>query len=133
MLKHNSFYLLYVVVYYSGLGSGNGLEFVDYEGEKVKTVFLKDVENSMHITPANQIQFNAFRPTVYRTREQFIDFLFWKLTQTNERKFLDAKEKLELLKQGKYSVPKTIYNTQEVDLSLLKDINREQENIIKNL
>ncbi len=133
MLKFNSFYLLYVVIYYTGLSDNKNLQFVDYNNEKVKAVFLKDVENSMHITPANQIQFNAFKPSLYRTREQFIEFLFDKLIETNQRKFLDAQQQLELLKQKKYLVPSTIYINKEVDISLLKNINCNQENIIKNL
>lgn len=133
MFKYNSFYLLYVVVYYQGLGSGLGLKFVDKDGKKVKPVFLKDVEQNMHITPPNQIQFNVFEPEEYRTRDEFIEFFKNKLIESNQRRIEDAQKKLDLIVQGRYSVPKTIYSEQEFNFTILNDINKEQENKIKNL
>jgi hypothetical protein len=133
MFKHNSFYLLYIVVYYQGLGAGLGLKFVEKEGKKVKPVFLKDVEPSMHITPPNQIQFNVFEPEEYRTRDEFIDFFKNKLIESNQRRIDDAQQKLDLIKQGKYSVPRTIYKEQEFDFSILNKINLEQEALIKKI
>lgn len=133
MFKHNSFYLLYVVVYYQGLGSGLGLKFVEKNNLKVKPIFLKDVEPSMHITPPNQIQFNVFEPEYYRTRDAFIDFFKQKLIESNKRRIEDAQKKLDLIIQGKYSVPKTIYREQEFDFSILNEINKSQEDNIRNL
>lgn len=133
LLKYNSFYLLYVVVYYKGLGTGLGLEFDEINGKKVKPIFLKDVENNMHITPSNQIQFNVFAEENIRTRNQFISFFKDKLIEANQRRIDDAQTKLELIKQGKYTVPKTIYKDKEFDFSILNDINNEQEEKIRNI
>lgn len=131
--KENSFYLLYVVVYYEGLGIDKGLKFVESDGQKVKCVFLKDVEKNMHITPANQIQFNVFANSVYRTREEFIDFLNGKLVESNQRRLNDSLQKLELIKNGKYKVPKTISPNQEISFQHLKELNIIQETKIKNI
>ena len=133
MFKHNSFYLLYIVVYYQGLGAGLGLKFVEKDGKKVKPIFLKDVEQNMHITPPNQIQFNVFEAEKYRSRDEFIDFFKNKLIESNQRRIDDAQQKLDLIKQGKYSVPKTIYKEQEFDFSILNKINSEQEEQIKKI
>jgi hypothetical protein len=133
IFKHNSFYLLYIVVYYQGLGSGLGLKFVEKNGKKVKPIFLKDVEQNMHITPPNQIQFNVFEEEQYRTRDEFIDFFKNKLIESNKRRIEDAQKKLDLIVQGKYSVPKTIYKDQEFDFNILNQINAEQESKIKIL
>jgi hypothetical protein len=127
--KENSFYLIFILVYYEGLGEGNGLKF---NGD-VKCVFLKDVEKNMHITPSNQIQFNVFAPEVYRTRSEFIDFLNDKLVESNQRKLDDATEKLKLIKEGKYKVPKTINKNKFVVFENLKTLNDIQENKIKNI
>lgn len=133
MFKHNSFYLLYIVVYYKGLGKGLGLKFDEQEGEKVKPLFLKDVEPNMHITPSNQIQFNVSATEEYRTREAFIDFFINKLIESNKRRIVDAQEKLELINKGKYSVPKTILREQEFEFDILKRINSKQEESIKKI
>lgn len=133
IFKHDSFYLLYIVVYYQGLGDGLGLKFVEKNGKTVKPVFLKDVEKNMHITPSNQIQFNVFENEVYRTRDEFIDFFKNKLIESNQRRIDAAQQKLNLIIQGKYSVPKTIYKDQEFDFSLLNQINSTLEEKIKKL
>jgi len=133
MFKHNSFYLLYIVVYYQGLEDGSGLRFVEKDEIRVKPIFLKDVEQNMHITPPNQIQFNVFASEQYRTRDEFIDFFKNKLIESNKRRIQDAQKKLDLIIQGKYSVPKTIYKEQEFDFAILNEINKVQEDKIKNL
>jgi hypothetical protein len=133
MFKHNAFYLLYVVVYYRGLGTGLGLKFDEKNELKVKPIFLKDVEPNMHITPSNQIQFNVFEAEKYRTRTEFIKFFQEKLIESNQRRINDAQEKLDLIKQGKYIVPKTIYKEQEFDFSILDKMNLEQEKRINNI
>ncbi|NCC18623.1 MAG: hypothetical protein EOM29_06755 [Bacteroidia bacterium] len=133
IFKHDSFYLLYIVVYYQGLGNGLGLKFVKKNRKIVKPIFLKDVERNMHITPSNQIQFNVFGNEVYRTRDEFIGFFKNKLIESNQRRIDDAQQKLNLIIQGKYSVPKTIYKDQEFDFNLLNQINSDQEEKIKKL
>ena len=133
MFKNNSFYLLYIVVYYQGLEDGSGLKFVEKDEVLVKPIFLKDVEQNMHITPPNQIQFNVFAPENYRTRDEFIDFFKNKLIESNKRRIEDAQKKLDLIIQGKYSVPKTIYKDQEFDFTILNEINKSQEESIKSL
>jgi len=133
MFKHNSFYLLYVVVYYQGLGEGLGLKFVKKDEVNVKPIFLKDVEQNMHITPPNQIQFNVFAKEKYRTRDEFIDFFKNKLKESIQRRIDNAVKKLDLIVHGKYSVPKTIFKEQEFDFTILKEMNKEQEDKIRNL
>ena len=70
----------------------------------------------MHITPPNQIQFNVFEEEQYRTRDEFIDFFKNKLIESNKRRIEDAQKKLDLIVQGKYSVPKTIIKTKSLTL-----------------
>ncbi|MDI9341570.1 MAG: hypothetical protein QM534_13450 [Sediminibacterium sp.] len=133
MFKHNSFYLVYIVVYYKGLGTGLGLKFDEKNGRKVKPIFLKDVEDNMHITPSNQIQFNVFADEKIRTRNEFISFFKDKLIEANQRRIDDAQAKLELIIQGKYSVPKTIYKEQEFNFIILNEINDKQEEKIREI
>ena len=62
-----------------------------------------------------------------------IDFFKNKLIESNKRRIEDAQKKLDLIVQGKYSVPKTIYKDQEFDFNILNQINAEQESKIKIL
>ncbi|NJL77520.1 MAG: hypothetical protein HC892_23250 [Saprospiraceae bacterium] len=123
LIEQGYFYLAYILVYYKG--SEEGLEFVAHKGTSVKSYFLKNVSATMRITPANQIQVNGFAEPVYRTREQFLNFLLQKKIESNERKLKKATDELENLKQGKFK--------KDLTLEKLLQLNSEQEEKIRNL
>lgn len=129
LIQNGHFYLAYIIVYYKG--SDNGLEFVENDNKLVKSYFLKNVSSTMRITPANQMQVNGFSETVYRTREEFLDFLLQKKIESNERKLKKATQELENFKTGILKV-KTAKQT-EITIDLLKKLNTEQEEKIKKL
>jgi hypothetical protein len=118
-----------LIVYYQGYE--DGLDFVAHNDIFVKSYFLKNVSRTMRITPANQMQVNGFSETEYRTREEFLDFLLQKKIESNERKLKKASQELENFKMG---ILKNKSGKQsEVTIDLLKQINSEQEEKIKNL
>lgn len=129
LMQNGHFYLAYVIVYYQGCE--DGLDFVAHNGIFVKSYFLKNVSRTMRITPANQMQVNGFSETVYRTREEFLDFLVQKKIESNERKLKKAIQELENFKMGilKNKSGKQI----EITIDLLKRINKEQEEKIKKI
>lgn len=129
LMQNGYFYLAYIIVYYQGFE--NGLEFVKHNNLYVKSYFLKNVSPTMRITPANQMQVNGFSETVYRTREEFLDFLLQKKIESNERKLKKATQELENFKTGILKV-KTAKQA-EINIDLLKQINKKQEDKIKNL
>jgi hypothetical protein len=129
LMQNGYFYLAYIIVYYQGFE--NGLEFVKHNDLFVKSYFLKNVSPTMRITPANQMQVNGFSETVYRTREEFLDFLLQKKIESNERKLKKATQELENFKTGILKV-KTAKQA-EINIDLLKQINKEQEDKIRNL
>ena len=54
-----------------------------YKSYKLHLIyFLKDIGDNMHITPLNQMQVNFQAGTVYRTREEFIDFFIAKIKKS---------------------------------------------------
>lgn len=129
LIQNGYFYLAYIIVYYKG--SDNGLEFVENDNKFVKSYFLKNVSSTMRITPANQMQVNGFSETVYRTREEFLDFLLQKKIESNERKLKKATQELENFKTGILKVKTSKQN--EITIDLLKKLNEEQEEKIKKL
>ena len=129
LMQNGYFYLAYIIVYYQGFE--NGLEFVKHNNLYVKSYFLKNVSPTMRITPANQMQVNGFSETVYRTREEFLDFLLQKKIESNERKLKKATQELENFKTGILKV-KTAKQA-EINIDLLKEINKKKEDKIRNL
>lgn len=123
LMNSSYFYLVYILVYYKG--NDTGLEFVKHDDLIVKSYFLKDVSNTMRITPANQMQVNGFAPPSYRTREDFLEFLLQKKIESNERKLKKASEQLENLRQGNFKT--------DLSIDKLKELNKMQEDKIKNL
>lgn len=123
LINSGYFYLAYILVYYKG--NETGLEFVKNKEIFVKSYFLKDVSSTMRITPANQIQVNGFAEPIYRTREEFLEFLLQKKIESNERKLKKATKELENLKQGNFK--------KDLSLDQLKELNKSQEASIKNL
>ena len=79
----------------------------------------------MRITPANQMQVNGFAEPMYRTREEFLEFLLQKKIESNERKLKKATEELENLRQGNFK--------KDLSLEQLKELNKSQEESIKSL
>lgn len=120
LIKNGSFYLVYVYVYYRGVE--NGLSFVENDGEFVKSYFLKDINNSMRITPSNQMQVNVSSEPTYRTREEFLKFLLQKKIESNERKLKKSIEELNNLREGKFK--------KDLSLNDLIILNGKQENDI---
>jgi hypothetical protein len=129
LIENGYFYLVYIIVYYKG--SENGLVFVSHNEKNVKSYFLKNVSPTMRITPANQMQVNGFSETVYRTREEFLDFLLQKKIESNERKLKKATQELENFKTG--ILKKKTATQVEITIDLLKQLNKEQEEKIKTL
>lgn len=129
LMENGFFYLAYIIIYYRGCE--DGLEYVSHNDIFVKSYFLKNVSPSMRITPANQMQVNGFSQTVYRTREEFLDFLLQKKIESNERKFKKATQELENFKTGILKVKTS--KKSEITIDLLKQLNNEQEEKIKNL
>jgi hypothetical protein len=123
LMNSGYFYLVYILVYYKG--NDTGLEFVKHNDLVVKSYFLKDVSNTMRITPANQMQVNGFAPPSYRTREDFLEFLLQKKIESNERKLKKANEQLKNLRQGNFKT--------DLSINKLKELNKLQEDKIKNL
>jgi hypothetical protein len=123
LMNSGYFYLVYILVYYKG--NDTGLEFVKHNDLVVKSYFLKDVSNTMRITPANQMQVNGFAPPSYRTREDFLEFLLQKKIESNERKLKKANEQLKNLRQGNFKT--------DLSIDKLKELNKLQEDKIKNL
>ena len=120
LIKDGNFYLVYVLVYYRGVPGG--LSFVENGGSFVKSYFLKDISETMRITPSNQIQVNGFSEPVYRSREEFLRFLLQKKIESNERKLKKCISELENLRSGNFKV--------DVSLDDLIGMNNIQEEYI---
>jgi hypothetical protein len=129
LMQSGFFYLAYIIVYYQG--HSDGLEFVAHKDKYVKSYFLKNVNSSMRITPANQMQVNGFAEPEVRTRESFLDFLLKKKIESNERKLKKATQELENFKTG--VLKKKTASQEEITIELLKKLNKEQEEKIKKL
>ncbi|MCB0536909.1 MAG: hypothetical protein KDE33_05205 [Bacteroidetes bacterium] len=123
LMNSGYFYLVYILVYYKG--NETGLEFINNNDVIVKSYFLKDVSSTMRITPANQMQVNGFAEPMYRTREQFLEFLLQKKIESNERKLKKATDELENLRQGNFK--------KDLSIEKLKELNKSQEDNIRNL
>ena len=83
LIKNGDFYLVFIFVFYQG--QANSLTFMPKNNEFVKAYFLKDISPTVRITPANQLQVNYAQAPVYRTREDFINFLAEKKKQSFEK------------------------------------------------
>ena len=123
MMNDGHFYLIYVLVYYKGVESG--LEFVKNENTFVNSYFLKNISDTMRITPSNQIQVNGFSKPTYRDRDSFLKLLLEKKIESNERKLKKAIEELENLRNGNFK--------KNLSIQKLYQINKDQEQKIKSL
>jgi len=101
-IEEGGFYLLYIHVYYEE--HGDGLRFIESEGKKVKSYFLKDISSTFRRTPTNQLQVNISANPTYRTREEFIDLLMVKLREGLVRQLEKAQQKLSDIDQQTQSL-----------------------------
>jgi len=91
-IEDGGFYLLYIHVYYEE--HDGGLRFIESDGKKVKSYFLKDISPTFRRTPTNQLQVNISAAPTYRTREEFIELLMVKLREGLVRQLEKAQKKL---------------------------------------
>jgi len=155
-IQEGHFYLTYIYVYYQDAGNGNMKFSKNIDGETVKVYFLKDIGDNMHITPLNQMQVNFQAGTVYRTREEFIDFFIAKIKKSYEYRSVDSRDMITKLSNneirlGKYKKPKEPKAIKEpkkittkikvakpvkketITFNELKQLNKEQEEKIKKI
>jgi hypothetical protein len=123
LIQNGSFYLAYIFVFYEG--RANDLAFVAQEGSFVKAYFLKDISATVRITPANQLQVNYAQPPIYRTREEFINFLVAKKKESFLRRFKQAEAALLAIERGVI--------LKDITVEGLITENQKQEASIKNL
>jgi len=117
LINQSYFYICYVFVYYQE--TNDGLRFVtNDDNEYVKLYFLKDIHHSFRRNPKNQLQVDFSTKSEYRTREEFIELLFEKLKESHQRQIKISEKALKELENTKSSLIK---------------INKNSENIIKNL
>lgn len=98
-MEEGGFYLLYIHVFYKETEEG-GIEFVERNGEMVKSYYLKDVHSSFRRTPANQLQINIDAPPQYRTREEFIKLLNSKLLESYQRQIEKAQKRKQKITEN---------------------------------
>lgn len=129
LINDGNFYLAYVFVFYDG--TSEKLTFSMKDNVFVKSYFLKDVNKSVRITPANQLQVKYSEPPEYRTRDEFIDFLLQKKKEGLERLVKNTQAKLDRFNKN------IIYQNKKLKLEIsatdLKTQNVISENKIKNL
>lgn len=98
-IEKGGFYLLYVYVYY--IETENGMEFVEYQDNLVKSYFLKDVSSKVRRTTSNQLQVSINDEPEYRTRSQFISFLKDKVLEGLHNQIKNAELKIKELSNNK--------------------------------
>lgn len=94
-IEEGGFYLLYVYVYYTE--DEDGMCFVEYDNQLIKSYFLKDVSSTVRRTSTNQLQVNFTAEPEYRTRADFLELLTLKVNEGLERQIKIAQSKLEKL------------------------------------
>ena len=129
LINDGSFYLAYIFVFYEG--KNGELSFSQKDNEFVKSYFLKDVNKSVRITPANQLQVKYSEPPQYRTRKEFIDFLLQKKKEGLERLVKNTQAKLDRFNDD------VIYQNKKQKI-IISSVNLETQNLqseqkIKNL
>jgi hypothetical protein len=93
LINDGNYYLVYIFVFYEG--KNDQLSFTQKDGEFVKSYFLKDVNKSVRVTPANQLQVKYSELPQYRTRDEFIKFLLKKKKEGLERLVKNTQAKLD--------------------------------------
>ena len=98
-INRGGFYLLYIHVYYEEIEEG--LRFLKFHGDFVKSYFLKDISKTFRRTPTNQLQVNILVKPEYRTREEFIELLMQKVEEGLIRQLKKAEKKITEIKVRK--------------------------------
>ncbi|MDR0834592.1 MAG: hypothetical protein LBN93_10505 [Candidatus Symbiothrix sp.] len=94
------FYLVYIFVYYEE--TDNGLKFVkNTDNELVKLYFLKDISSTFRRNPKNQLQVNSSAKPEKRSRAEFINILFDKISESHKRQIEISKKALKKIEEGR--------------------------------
>lgn len=99
LINQGYFYLAYIFVYYEE--TENGLKFVkNTDNELIKVYFLKDISSTFRRNPKNQLQVNISANPEKRTRAEFINILFDKITESHKRQIEISEKKLKEIKES---------------------------------
>ena len=99
LINQGYFYLAYIFVYYEE--TENGLKFVNNtDNELVKIYFLKDISSTFRRNPKNQLQVNISAKPEKRTRAEFINILFDKITESHKRQIEISEKKLKEIEES---------------------------------
>ena len=99
LINQGYFYLAYIFVYYEE--TENGLRFVkSNDNELVKLYFLKDISSTFRRNPKNQLQVNISAKPEKRTRSEFINILFDKITESHKRQIEISEKRLKEIEEG---------------------------------
>jgi hypothetical protein len=99
LINQGYFYLAYIFVYYEE--TENGLRFVkNDDNELVKLYFLKDISSTFRRNPKNQLQVNISAKPEKRSRAEFINILFEKITESHKRQIEISKKALKEIEEG---------------------------------
>ena len=99
LINQGYFYLAYIFVYYEE--TENGLKFVkNDDNEFVKLYFLKDISSTFRRNPKNQLQVNISAKPEKRSRAEFINILFEKITESHKRQIEISKKALKEIEEG---------------------------------
>ena len=99
LIKQGYFYLAYIFVYYEE--TENGLKFVKNDDkELIKIYFLKDISSTFRRNPKNQLQVNVSAKPEKRTRSEFINILFDKISESHKRQIEISKKKLKEIEES---------------------------------
>jgi len=99
LINQGYFYLAYIFVYYEE--SGNGLRFVNNtDNELIKLYFLKDISSTFRRNPKNQLQVNISAKPEKRSRSEFINILFDKITESHKRQIEISKKALKQIEES---------------------------------
>lgn len=83
-INDGNFYIVFIIVYYDK-DQNNNFKYTKYEGKYTNIYLLKDVSSSMRVNPKPQMQVNMKSVPEYRTREEFIELIGDKLSESYDR------------------------------------------------
>jgi ribosomal protein L28 len=99
LINQGYFYLAYIFVYYEE--TEKGLKFVkNIDNEFVKIYFLKDISSTFRRNPKNQLQVNISAKPEKRSRAEFINILFDKITESHKRQIEISKKALKQIEEN---------------------------------
>ena len=92
------YYLLFILFEYIPTADFK-TQFTAFEnGKYVKTVFLKDMNETLRINPKPQFQININEDPIYRNKEEFIEMFERKYTESLDRVIEIANRKRKQIK-----------------------------------